>query len=271
MASHFINGSWIGYLINEHYKEDGEQSSYFGLSYTHCDQLSLKTYQTTRPDRFKIIKETQHLRDCLSKLAANSTTILVFETEHLDEGHNYMAFDQSFRTRFHQQRALRKTLSRKKDEFWVTVHFRWGDVKTHDPSSPDTRAGLRLKEYCLCIDRILILRPNARIFLFAEELNNITEACKIIDHKGISFQNESISWKRDIDIISQSNLLIGGSSSFFVLGAHLCQSCTVIHNSVTKFSKSKYEKTLRTHMVDSFCNIDINCYLRQIIKYLRVN
>ena len=78
MASHLTNGSWIGYLINEHCKEDGEQSSYFGLSFTHCDQLSLKTYQTTRPDRFKIIKESQHLRDCLSKLAINSTTVLVF-------------------------------------------------------------------------------------------------------------------------------------------------------------------------------------------------
>ena len=77
-----------------------------------------------------------------------------------------------------------------------------------------------------------------------------------------------MAWKRDIDIMSQSQLLIGGSSSFFVLGAHLCENCTVIHSSVPKFAKSEYEKLLPMHLNDIFCEGNLACYLDSIKETL---
>ena len=68
--------------------------------------------------------------------------------------------------------------------------------------------------------------------------------------------------------MSQSNLLIGGSSSFFMLGAHLCQNCTVIHNSVAKFKKTHYERKLTSHMNAQYCEKNLDCYLKKIRKYL---
>ena len=51
------------------------------------------------------------------------------------------------------------------------------------------------------------------------------------------------------DIMSQSQLLIGGQSSFFVLGSHLCNNCTVIHSSGKKFIQSTYEiKNITPHL-----------------------
>ena len=77
-----------------------------------------------------------------------------FEWEQLDESHNYVVFDAKFRTRYHQRRLNRQTPKRKPDEFWVSIHFRWGDVETSDPNQPDNRSGLGFSDYCSCINLI---------------------------------------------------------------------------------------------------------------------
>jgi hypothetical protein len=50
---------------------------------------------------------------------------------------------------------------------------------------------------------------------------------------------ESASWVETLDIISQSKILIGGGSTFFVLAAGLCEECTIVavnSNVYMKFS-----------------------------------
>ena len=112
---------------------------------------------------------------------------------------------------------------------------------------------------------MIAINPDIEIFFFAEGLVK-PKSCWNFKLKNIHFFNDSLSWKRDIDIMSQSQLLIGGSSSFFVLGSHLCLNCTVIHSTPIKFMKSDYEQKLPIHLVDINCNAAISCYLENIRK-----
>merc|ERR1712150_73249 len=107
----------------------------------------------------------------------------------------------------------------------------------------------------------------AKIFLFAENFP-YSESCTYLPSRNIAFFNDSTSWKRDIDIMSQSQLLLGGSSSFFVLGSHLCENCSVIHSSDKKFIKSEYENLLPTHLNNIYCDGDLICYQDNIKKIL---
>ena len=155
------------------------------------------------------------------------------------------------------------------DDYWVSIHFRWGDVQTNDIDRPNLRSGLKFSHYCKCVLEIQSLRPSAVIFIFAEKLKNVNEVCFGLNSNRTQHFSDSQSWKRDIDIMSQSNLLIGGSSTFFMLGAHLCQNCTVIHNSVPKFRKSKYEKTLPSHINAFYCKKRLMCYLERLREHLQ--
>ena len=270
IASHILKAKWIGKLINSHEKEEGDQSRYFGLSYPSCDRNSLVVHQKQTPLRFVYVTEgnTSTVSRTVRNLQLSNTTVVVFDWEKMDEAHNFVVFDETFRKRFHQQRLSRQTTKRKLGEFWVSIHFRWGDVKTKDPNKPDQRTGMGFTEYCLCIRYILHNNPGIKIFLFAENFTS-TNMCEALKSKNVHLFNESHSWKRDIDIMSQSQLLIGGESSFFILGAHLCEACTVIHNSDFKFAESKYEKRLPKHLKAIYCPTQISCYLefiRQNIK-----
>ena len=62
------------------------------------------------------------------------------------------------------------------------------------------------------------------------------------------------------------NLFLVVQVVFFVLAAHLCQNCTVIHNSSIKFAKTEYEKNLPKHMNDYFCEKELRCYIDYITK-----
>merc|ERR1711894_93293 len=191
----------------------------------------------------------------------NKITVVVFDWEHTwVESYNYAVIDSSVRKRFHQKRLLRQTPKRKADQYWISIHFRWGDTKTISPINPGGRSGLSFHGYCSCEHEILQVNPNVEIFFFAERFPQ-PESCVHLKEKNIHFINESIIWKRDIDIMSQSQLLIGGSSSFFVLAAHLCENCTVTHNSKRKFEQTDYEKTLLKHLDERTCNKTLSCYL----------
>ena len=265
IAAHIIQGKWIGNLTNRHHKDEGDQSEYFGLSYSHCDAKSLQVYKKVNPNNFVYTTE-QNMFNYIPAIPVVNTTVVVFEWEHLDQSNNFAVFDKTFRKRFHHQRLLRQTPKRTANEYWVSVHFRWGDVKTKDPNKPDGRNGLSFADYCLCINAMVLINPHIELFLFAEGLAK-PESCWDLKLKNIHFFNDSISWKRDIDIMSQSQLLIGGRSSFFVLGSHLCENCTVIHNSPIKFKTSDYEKKLPIHLVEINCNMGLSCYLENIRKY----
>ena len=267
-ATHFLHGKWIGYLINEHHNREEYQSSYFGFNYSDCDDSSLSIYKDVHPNRFIHIPKEENYDYFLSSIRNQVTkkTVLIFDWVILDESHNYAVFDVEFRKRFHQQRLRRNHRIRRTDEFWVSIHFRWGDFQTNDPDKPNERTGLGLSEYCFCVKEIQRIKPQATIHFFAENLNQ-TKLCSMFQfNDNFHFYNDSMKWKRDLDIISQSQLILGGSSSFIVLGAHLCQNCTVIHDTKIKFAQTEYEKNLPRHMTDYFCNKELRCYTYFIIK-----
>jgi len=243
--------------------EDGDQSNYFGLSYSHCDEKSLQLHEDVYHNKFFYTTE-KNLLTYIPRIPVTNTTVVVFDWEHTWIGYNNFAvIDKSFRNRFHQQRLLRQTPKRKANQYWVSVHFRWGDVKTKDPNKPNARSGLSFANYCFCINKILLISPKIEIYFFAEEFP-CPEYCVNSKFKNFHFNNDSITWKRDIDIMSQSQLLIGGSSSFFALGSHLCENCTVIHSSPVKFKRSDHEKKLPTHLVEINCKKTLSCYIENI-------
>ena len=268
IAASISNGKWIGDLTNAHHPEEGDQSRYFGLTYPDCDETSLQVH--THLVNFQFIEmPRKNMIHYIPSIVVNKTTVLVFKWGYMEESYNYVVFDAVFRERFHRQRELRPSPKRQINEYWVSIRFRWGDVHTNDFDQPNERSGLGFSDYCKCIYEIQSIKPQAVVFIFAESLTNVYEICNDLNPKKAHHLGDSRSWKRDIDIMSQSNLLIGGSSSFFMLGAHLCQNCTVIHNSVAKFGQSSYENTMMPHMTARFCEKDLDCYLQSLRTYLR--
>ena len=266
-AAHILQGKWIGNLTNQHHVEEGDQSDYFGLSHRDCNVKALQIHENMQTKYF--FRTTEHMfkkyiSEKKNRQQFNQTTVVVFNWEHTwIEPNNFAIFDNTFIKKFHQKRLLRRTPKRKAEQYWVSIHFRWGDVKTTDPNNLNERSGLSFDGYCSCVHEIMLVNPNVEIFFFAEGFPR-PESCDHLNSKNIHFINESITWKSDIDIMSQSQLLLGGSSSFFVLGSHLCENCTVIHSSERKFKRTEYEKTLPTHLVEINCNRTLKCYLESI-------
>ena len=264
LAAHILNAKWIGNLTNAHDLGSGDQSAFFGLTYPECSVKELQRSQIQNPELFV----TFNRNVILSASMARESSVLVFNHQELDQSHNFAVFDQNFRTKFHRERLKRDNPRQKKSEFWISLHFRWGDVASNDPvSHPNSRAGLGLDGFCMCVRTIRSIRPSAKVFFFAEGLQEFS-ACPILKSKKIQVRNASKTWKSDLDIMSQSQVLIGGSSSFFVLGSHLCRNCSVIHTSNVKFKKTDYESNLPQHLHDFYCT-DVNCYIRKLKQILR--
>ena len=281
ITAHLLNAKWIGMLTNSHNSHKKDLSSNFGLSYPECDEHTLWRIELLKSHNFiyvnKSILAASSWRQTVSNLTRFTdilnTTIIVYPNgvQTLDQQHNYEVFDERFRKRFYQQRVQRKNPLRNLGEYWITIHFRWGDTASNTDSPENVitdRGGLSFFHFCLCIEVILKIDPNIKIFVFAENYKH-PETCSHLSLKNVIFSNESSSWEKDLDIMSQSQLLIGGLSSFFVLGAHLCESCDVIHCSTLKFAKSDHEKILPPHLREYYCNYDLKCYLQHIERILR--
>ena len=117
-----------------------------------------------------------------------------------------------------------------------------------NPNQPNHRSGIGFSDYCACVNQIKKLKPRAKVYFLAENFPHPELCLAFRPNNNFYFFNDSMHWKRDLHIMSQSQLLIGGSSSFVVLGAQLCEDCTVIHNTAIKFAKSDYEKKLPIHL-----------------------
>jgi len=268
VAAHLLSAKWIGNLTNKHEKSSGDQSAFFGLSYPECNVDVLRHLPQNQLEKVPQVEELNKYFSSLLLSAINfKKTVFLFDWQRLDESRNYATFDEKFRQRFHRRRLQRQNLLKPSGEHWTSVHFRWGDVSTSNVDMPNVRAGLSLSEFCQCIKTVFETnhRYHSKVFLFIERFNPKKLLMCQDALKSVTIRSESAEWRTDLDIMSQSDLLIGGSSSFFVLGAHLCQNCTVIHNSLKKFKMSAYENFLPKHMTPMYCN-NLICYLRTI-KY----
>ena len=58
--------------------------------------------------------------------------------------------------------------------------------------------------------------------------------------------NQGDTTKHDIDLMTQSHVLIGGISTFFQMAAHLCDACVVLSTDVAK-DASRMDKYIGRH------------------------
>lgn len=190
------------------------------------------------------------LRRLLGDAAAGAaSSVLVFRFEmarSYRELLNYCTFTDTVRGRFHRARNHRGRIAPKRPgEVWIAVHFRWGDVRTGSVDKPNFRTvGLsQLLRAALAVQRSLAASSGdggddgrgsggVRVDFYSE--GNASEFDAVLAalpgttlHLGSSPQDTRDS----LDRMSSADVLVGGGavpSSFFVLAAHLCDTCVVV-------------------------------------------
>ena len=119
---------------------------------------------------------------------------------------------------------------KREDEVWFSVHFRWGDVATESVDSPNYRTGAGLSQYIdetrHHLDRYRRHNKTVSLHFFSE--GGVRNFTKFEDAFPDAKMHVNDDWVDALDIMTQSSVLIGGESSFFVLAAHLCRNCTVV-------------------------------------------
>jgi hypothetical protein len=248
ILAHALDASWIGMLKNAHDKDTflvrgsrANHQSFFGLGASGCNEESLLRLKTKSPATFLPASELLQQPEfglavmCSGtissvayrqKFALDTSTVIEVARSPLQEGWNYCTFQPRFRAKFQKARVAAGDLQRPPLEFWISVHFRWGDVATGNTERPNERAGSSLRNFAFKTAQYLKANPGARVFFFSEGPTETFAPFQKIVPTGELHLNGP--WQTAIDTFSQSNILLGGTSSFFVIGAHLCNNCTVV-------------------------------------------
>ena len=189
-----------------------------------------------------------HTREKLGKL------VLVFDYEFNHPDLGFCAISPEFRQRWRKVQHLEARprslkLTPVKDRV-IAVHFRWGDTATTDVNNPN-RVGHRtvpLRELATVANTVRRILGGAkvRVLLFTEasdedraqgrsdaevvaEFDDFTKAVPNTELRlGSSVFTEGgaqdISTAQDVIDMAQADVLIGGSSAFFLLAAHLSEA-----------------------------------------------
>jgi hypothetical protein len=220
-----VRAPWIGTLVNAHDPPPRPNNcGWFGLCATDCNDTMLQRYKKSPSssglnflNASTLYNQVAFRLDRLcsatpSVFKFGANTIIEVSEHHLHQDWNYCTFNARFRARFyHAQLTTYNRIPRHQHEFWIAVHFRAG------------RGLASLANETVAYVKAV---PSARVFLISEGLQNEFEAFRAIVPTAEYMLGGS--WKDALWVISQSNVVIGGTSSFFVLGAHLCTQCTVL-------------------------------------------
>lgn len=187
------------------------------------------------------------------------TNVVIEVNEHpLHEDLNYCTFNEHFRSRYYDAQLRLGRIVRPSSEFWIAVHFRWGDTSTQDPEKPNGRAGKGLTAFAQATAVWVKANPDARVYFLSEgSEETFSTFRRFVPHVNLQLNGD---WRDALWTMAQSNVLLGGSSSFFALGAHLCHECTVATTkrgkSGRKFRATVSEKNSTRHHhlveIDSF-------------------
>ena len=198
-----------------------------------------------------------HTRSKLEKL------VLVFDYEFNHPDLGFCAISPEFRQRWRKAQHLEARPRSLKhtpiSERVIAVHFRWGDTATADVNEPN-RIGHRtvpLRELAKVATTVrkVLGGPQVRVLLFTEpshedlvqgrseaevvaEFDDFTKAVPNTELRlgqntetrlgqnpqGASGRAMDVSTARDLIDMAQADALIGGSSSFFELAAHLSEA-----------------------------------------------
>ena len=192
----------------------------------------------------------QHSRDQELARTYNITRKSVIVIDESELGHSrpeacMMSCINNEALRKRYQKLRDKRIRRPVNEAWIAVHFRWGDVgrkRNHtisrdgSSSTIDYRTGVPLIEFLQLADRIANHREAQQmcrmtgkkyvIHLMSE--GEEQEFSVVRNFSKVRLHLNSSNWVEAMDILSLSDVNIGGRSSFFELGALRCDSCEVI-------------------------------------------
>jgi hypothetical protein len=271
IMAHAIDAQWIGTLEHEHHKGK-DYSSFFGLNADDCTEPYLKSLKSAADNKKSIAKSTMKFiaattllliaefslhnmcngaistQEYRSRFNIDENTVIEFDGKQklVNEDWNYCTYQPRFREKFYKLRMAAFAPKRNETEIWISTHFRWGDEPRPDPEKPDFRNAFGLTRLAHKTTQIVKRYPSARVMFHSEGEMAVFQRFK--DIVPTAEMHIADNWQTGIDLMSQSNILIGGTSSYFTLSAHLCKTCTVITDIYNmKFSVDSSEKRFATH------------------------
>lgn len=134
-------------------------------------------------------------------------------------------------------------------EFWVAVHFRWGDVHTQDSTRPNYRAGAPLsliaERTAQAVAAATHRSPKVHFFSEGPASDFVAFTSRVPQAK----MHLSGPWTELIDTLARADVVVGGTSSVFIVGAQLNHHCTVISPPSIKMSIRPQERAAASRHV----------------------
>ena len=259
LLSNFLNAKVVLQLRNHHTYSLGVVSTELGFSLEPtCTEAHLSEIQTRGERSLQLASRLFELHDfsevsmCegvrlnlaavyLQKYKFTRETIIVVKQSDLHHGDDTRLEDcvytEKIRENFWKRRQARGFI-RPQHERWITAHFRWGDVGErlgHNLSegSVDMRTGGNLNQFLETLSlaqKVLSVssgNSTTKIHFLSEgREEDFLTVRRVLPNTVLHLDHER--WLEALDIMSQSSILIGGRSSFFSLGYHLCDRCFVV-------------------------------------------
>jgi len=226
---------WLGQLPNDH---DGiDYTEYLGLCQPLCTNRSdLGSFDKVVVPTSAVIDLTTGRFEMLEGIQ-RPTVLLISEMDahrgDLDEGHT--KYLTSLRDRFMRYSMPMGCPT----EPYLTFHFRWGDVKTNDYDHPEGRAMAmstaaaiikRVQEVCSLGVKLMSEGPNVG-HAFATRFSGAFEYLDGLQSRNLS---------NALQTFACSTVLIGGVSSFTVLGALLSHNVVIAPKASVKYRSLDY-------------------------------
>ena len=166
----------------------------------------------------------------LSRFNISQRTVVMYSERDYEPAWNYCTFNVGMRRRFRASRAALGVLPHPPNEFWISVHFRWGDLATQNPEEPSIRMkGLSLSRVSQIASQHAEdhKHQTVRIFFVSEGRPEVFKDFLKLNPTAL-FHLDSDRVEEALDILWRSDVLIGGSSAFFALAVGLSENCTIV-------------------------------------------
>ncbi|MBN20431.1 MAG: hypothetical protein CL678_04010 [Bdellovibrionaceae bacterium] len=241
-----LGAQWVGTLTNAHDRfrssnHSQDAAALLGLADPFCTAADLTAINQTQQHGRRLVKYHLSRSLCRTKpltdVALNRRSIVVVDTE---QGRNSIppfwitcAFYYTFRSNVLMAAFKRGVPEKPVKSIWVGVHFRWGDTQAGSPLKPAKSALVRTGAPLSTFAHVTKHYAANRTMLFTEGLRRgDLELFEAIVGRPVEIHSDSHKWANALAMMAQCDVLVGGSSTFFKLGARLCifaeKPCTVV-------------------------------------------
>lgn len=218
---------WVGRIVNEH--DHIDYTEFLGLCQPFCN------WDFADFDSVHVSVSEQDLDECemngTFKVPQDSkrSSLILIDDGDLDQGHTNCL--TRIRDRF-LSTSMRSVACTK--NYFETLHFRWGDVKTNDCDDPDGR-GVNMSEAVELIKQVRQLCPlQVKVMSEGADVkecfsNRFSDTFEYID-------GSQSNVPYDLLTFACSTVLIGGESSFSVLGSLLTDGLVIAPRDSVKYN-----------------------------------